>query len=318
MLGMELLVGCFSERPGLAVGIGEVGYGLGHILGAPMMQMLLRSFRTVTSIYMSAMLFVACNMLPAVLTRWPIPAKGEGSGENSGHERAALIEDIAHKVDEEQSLRVMMRQRTFWLFAIVVATSGASYGFFPYFFKLGSIFGQPSHLVTTYFQVIGSVSIAACLLSCAVMDYAKIGTGFWGMGSKNVMMFFLALQAMCFWLLIRFSESGHYFGFVCTLLVLSISAVTLTGSSVVLARDLFGNTNGCIVFGVAGGLGLGLGEASSAWLMTASERMASHVGGSESPIDFITFYAIGLIWSLVGLFCLIMTRKQALVPGILV
>lgn len=314
LLGMELLVAGFSKRPGLATGIGEILFALGYILGVRLLQKILTSYGNVGGIYVTAVLLAACAILPALLMRWPAQVEGEqvrmDDEERTDNESVPLLEDEANGYVEQQPLVFIMQRATFWLYIMTVLTGAANYGLFPYFFKLGYTFKQPLESVIGWFQIMGCVSIAVCLFSCMLMDYAKFGEGFWAMGSKNVILLLLVVQILCFGLLLHFSYSESYSGFVGTLILLSSVAVSQSGCSLVLAMDLFGKANGGIVFGVGAGLSMGVGEGFSAWLLVAVERAVNHVGLSETPADFLLFYRIGCVWSLLGLLSLLFCKNQ--------
>lgn len=170
---------------------------------------------------------------------------------------------------------------------------------------MGNAFGKPSNLIVLCFQVASVLSTIFRLVVGILMDRMKIGTGIFSKASKNVMALVLIIQTMLFFALPGIS-SGHHFG---AFLIASTGIMVMFAAGAVcacgLARDMFGEENSTLVFGVGATIALSFGEFVAGSLITTLRgwryglkdirefNMFYMVAGVVNAVGVIVFVALG-------------------------
>lgn len=291
------------KTPGFAVALGQMAFGMGSIVVAWLFDTLVKSVGLNRALVTSAAILGLPTFLAGICVRWPSEQVSSPQAESqmSSEELSPILGDGMRKLHWSR----LTLTPEFWLYMVAVLSAGASYAFIPYYFKLGARFGASSNTLVKLFQI---TSVAATLFGMASSVWTeKFRTqgrggcaGFFSSGSKNVMALFLGAQTGLFLVLIPICSSGAFVPFVVVVAVLKMIMASHAGCAVLLARDMFGEKNGCVVFGVGGGITLGLGEGISAGLMAAVEQWAEGAGYKGSAGDFNAFYVVSAVWSLVG------------------
>lgn len=272
-----------------------MAFGVGTIVLTCVFSKLITGFNHVTAIFLSSCILVATAVFPCILLRWP--SEGEISIELNQHE------EDADKIEWYDVLKVP----NFWFYTVAVFTTGATYMFNPYFFKIGPLFNATFDQLVFWFTFSNLVSTILGLFGTTLTDYVGFGTGFWFSGAKNVSMILMVMQCVSLMVMIITSRLEIFWAFVVIKTLLKIVGVCHLGNSAILARDLFGSKNGCIVFGFGAGLALGSGEGVSALIMAGIEAVK---GQMNSASDYNSFFWLATVWSMVGLSCLAATHRQ--------
>lgn len=294
-----MLLAWFPHRPGLAVACGQTAFGLGTVFLTEIFSWLIGSLNHATSIFLASSILSVSAILPTVLMRWP----SEGEVLNSEELEPLHVQPVQV---EKMPWPRLLRLPNFWLYLFAVFSTSCSYMLNPYFFKIGMLFNQPFNELVMLFNVTNVASLI-CALFCTSLTDVLSYSGFWFSGAKNLMIVFMLMQAFLMFMVILVNNAMQFWAFMVVKALLKIIMTCHVGYAAILARDLFGKNNSCVVFGFGAGLALGCGEASSAWLMAAVEAMKGTV---SLPSDYNPFYWMAGIWSSLGLLCTILVDKH--------
>ena len=299
-LCIQLSIAWFPNHAGLVVGIAETCFSAGTIVLSYVFSKFITSLTYITAIYLASLVLVATAVLPSLYMRWP--SVGELPQSEEMTPLTESLPEIA-KIEWHQLLRLS----NFWYFVVAVFTTGATYVFNPYFFRLGEMFHMPFDSLVLAFTLSNIVSTVFGLFGTALTDYVGFGNGFWFSGAKNVSLVLMLMQCVALIAMTVTSSLEIFWAFVVIKTFVKIVGVCHTGNSAILARDMFGPENGSTVFGIGAGLALGSGEGVSAWLMGALEALR---GRAVVAADYNMFYWVAMVWSAIGALCLSATTRQ--------
>lgn len=292
------------ERPGLAVGCGQMAFGMGAIVFSSVFNALLKAVGCVNALYVTAALWSIPALLSTLCIEWPPPDSGGGGGgggasDSSGDELSLKPVKISWKV--------LPFLPSVWLYMGVAFTIQAEFGLVPYFFKIGHSFNKPMHTLVDAFQIANLLGTAGRLFAGILADSLGCGWGHLFSGAKNLMVILMALQTILFFSLSPLSAAGNFDGFMVVVLLLFIVSGAGACDAAVLARDLFSPANSSIMFGVGAGLTMGIGEAVSAGLLSFVDGM--HSSADTIPSSYNVYYFIGGWWSFGGLLCILFVER---------
>lgn len=236
-------------------------------------------------------------------------------------EYAALVPSAPQDEDSSKTgLRVSWKQVlllvAFWQYLLTALTSGASFAFNPYFYKLGQAFGKEQWELVRLFQVteiIGTILGVAVAILTDVL-HTKDGYGF--SGSRNMSIGFLLVQTVLFVVCAIASSHNAFWTFLAAMCVLKVVMLCHEGVAALLAKDFFGTSNTVIVFGFGAGLSLGVGEGLSAWTMSIVESLARHSHAAVrqlTPDAYNPFYIAAAVYSFAGLLCATCMARPAII-----
>lgn len=313
VLAIELMTKSLPNSPGTAVGLLGVAFGLGSGFFAWVFDALAQAFPAPHAIFYSASILGTLTALPTFFLRFP-PNPSLLSPSQAATEQAATQQEALPLLVESPSFvqltwRLMIAIPSFWLYTAVVLTGGASYALIPYFFKLGYVFHQPTATVMYWFQASSIASVVFSLVASMLSDLCKTESGALSLGSRNIIFVMLTTQVAIFaslTVLTRPADFNLYASLVGALKMVQ-AAHPLLG--ILLARDMFGEVNSALVFGVGGGLALGWGEALSVALMAGVEGRSGG-GANTLPLDYKLFYVLGAAWSAAALVSLVSMRRS--------
>lgn len=300
LLSIEVLLAWFPHNSGLAVGASQTAFGLGTIVLTQLFSVLLASTNHINAIFLASCCLTTGAVLPTLFMRWP------SQGEVTPAEELQPLYPQSEQLEKLPWHRLICL-RDFWLYLIAIFTTGATYMLNPYYFKLGTLFNAPFDQLVLLFNLGNLVATLLALFGTAMTDVVRFGSGFWFSGAKNLMIVFMLMQTALLFAMIAVNNAMNFWAFVVIKSLMKIVMACHAGYAAILARDLFGAQNSCIVFGFGAGLALGGGEGVSAWLMAAVEATVGHV---KLPSDYNPFYWIGGVWSLVGLFCVLAVDRH--------
>lgn len=343
----ELLLDWLPDNPGRAVGLSQLSFGLGSIGVAWFYSTAIQIFDTPNAIIISAFVLALLTAVPSLFLAWPCPDSGsQGSCCSSNNHRSiatnvaeispGIVESVTHDeglsllhgdgVEKSSASRhlswtQLVFSRPFTLYLIVVLTAGVSYAFIPYYFKLGALFDVSHDLLLFSFQITSIASTFFGLLSSIWTDhfvfhssssYLKSPTtrdGPFSSGAKNMMGLFLIIQTVFSFLLIPVSRTNCFALFVVIVAFMKMIMASHAGCAALIARDIFGEKNSCLTFGIGGGLALGSGEGLSAAIMTWIDSGIAKPTSEMTPAEFNGFYWIAGCWSVVGTVSLMLLHK---------
>lgn len=307
-LVIELLFSWMPDAPGTAVGLGQLSFGFGSIFSAWVYHMLISIYGVGQALCVSAIVSGIVSFVASMFISWnPNSNKKTFEGVDETRERTALLQNPEIRIPWSK----LIISYQFWLYIVVVLTAGASYAFIPYYFKLGRLFGAtPSELIW-YFQLTSLAATVFGMVSSMWTEKLSVGTnGPFSSGARNLMGLFLIFQTIFMGSLIWISQKQQFGLFVIAIAILKMIMASHAGCAVLVARDVFGEVNSCIVFGIGGGLALGGGEGLSAATMTLVESWIAGTDGRPIPGDYNAFYIIATVWSVIGTLCLVLLRRQ--------
>lgn len=304
LLGTEILLAWFPQQAGLAVGCGQSAFGIGTIILTEVFSVLIRTYDHVTAIFLASAILTCGAVFPTIFLRWPGEGEVNDAAKTDQEEQPLL--QTSTPTDKIPMQRLLML-RDFWLYIFAVFTTSTSYMLNPYYFKLGGLFNKPMGTLVLLFNLSNLAATLCGLFGTALTDVVKFGSGYFFSGAKNLMILFMIMQTLLFLQMIAVSNSMNFWGFIVIKALLKIVVTCHVGYAAILARDLFGASNSCVVFGFGGGLALGFGEGLSAWLMAAVERS---VGIVKLPSDYSPYYWLAAVWSFLGLVCTVTVTRQ--------
>lgn len=304
LISAEISLQSNPNAPGLALGLISVAFGFGSAVYAYLFNTFLNSWTLDTAIYASsASLSVPCLVSTPFLS---LPDITETEYDSS--ETPLMSPDESFP---RLTLRRLVQLYDFWLFIFASLTAGASYALVPYFFSISSSFKAPLKVAVGAFQ---ASSIAAVILSLALTGFTDCfawGTGFFSLGSRNVMVAMLSVQtALC--AALCFSTLTRWYGlFAVSAGMLKTIMAAHASCSALMAHDVFGAVNSALVIGVGSGLALGSGEAASVFIMSLVERSSQLQYSIQNPMVYQAFYYVLALWTIIGLIALIFLRRKA-------
>lgn len=184
----------------------------------------------------------------------------------------------------------VMQYAKFYRFLLIVFIGRAGMALLPYYFKLGYVFNVPTNKVVIAYQLFSVCLIFWSISINSLYEYLKKR-----FRSKVISKVFLALaclaQAILFAALVPISRDSKGFLAMIVVSVLLMIDESQATFSMLFAGDLFGLKNCVTVFGLAGGLADGPGEAFFTCLMSIIEEHSGSAA-SVSPSTFSSFYWI--------------------------
>lgn len=299
LLSLELLTAWSPVHPGLAVGIGQMAFGLGSIFAAAVYEELINRLGVIQAIIVStAVLSIVSSVLSCFLI-WPAPS-------SCGERHEDREQDLTMQCTLPLSFQNLLQIPSFWLYISCLFSTQIGFLFIPYYFNIGLSFGKPMHVVIKSYE---TMFLAATLLRPVIgvmCDNFKFGTQEFSMGSKNVAVLMLFAQGLFFLLLIPISNHGSYIGFVIATTVVFVSFSAGECVAPILSRDMFGPANSAVVFGIGGSISFGLGELFAAELVSI---FVSSESLKTKPSSYNWSYFLAFISTGFGLFATIMISR---------
>lgn len=273
-------------------------FGLGCAFFSSFFEYLLRNFRCSTAFLITAAALAAPSASCIGLLKWP-----SGPGPLQENVSENTLKDEHHLVIPWTKLPFLL---PFWYYVASIFAGQVGYAFIPYFFKIGRSFGKSTDVLVNSFQVAILLSTISRPFVGMLSDSLKWGHGFFGMGSKNVLIILLILQLTAFVCLVSFST---FLGFVvCSCIVLVVFSGVAVESSI-LARDMFTPVNSSLVFGFGASIAMGFGEFGTGEIMAAVDNApAFEVSGASK---YHPFYMLSAALSVFGLLSCFMLQKHA-------
>lgn len=182
----------------------------------------------------------------------------------------------------------LLQYRLFYKYLLIVFMGRAAMALFPFYFKLGYVYGIPTSRVVFGFQMLSLVSIVWVLIVNSLYEFVSNRSRRKPI-SKPFLIAIFILQAALFAVLVPLSNSGKAVGSLTVISFLMVIIGSQTALSVILAADLFGGKNGVAAYGLACGLSSGPGDAIFTYIMSAVEQKFS-VGTVSTPASFSPFY----------------------------
>lgn len=299
LLNTEVLVAWFPHIPGFIVGCALLTYGAGTILQSWAFNTVIEAMGCAKALYATALGLTVPSLLVSAFISWP-------SNEHSQQTQAPPeSEPLLSGGGGDGSIKLpwsrLRSLGSFWLYVIIVFTGGAPYALISFFFKLGHVFGKSSTLMVSIFQVVAVLCTLLGLMAGWATDVMRFGNGYFRSGAKNLAILTMAVQVVLFLAMIPLSNNGNFWGFVLVAGTLVVITASHYGCAAIMARELFGTANSCMVFGIGAGLSVGSGEGLSAEMMSTIEALT----GREAlvPTSYNLYYWIGALWSTLGLIC---------------
>eukprot|EP00177_Eucheuma_denticulatum_P006391 GFKZ01011665.1.p1 GENE.GFKZ01011665.1~~GFKZ01011665.1.p1 ORF type:complete len:542 (+),score=39.02 GFKZ01011665.1:303-1928(+) len=301
---LEILAACSPSRPGLLIGTGQLAFGLGGLTFAAIFHSLVEHFDIKSMFRISGTVLFLPSLLSSIFLSWPHNDQAVRPDTESlwntftTQEQHKLIE---RKLDSPIPWKRLLVLKSFWCYMIIIMAAQSGFAFYPYFFKIGMSFGFSDAAVVGYFQIVLFISTVLRPLGGIMSDSLRWGGGRFSVGPRNTMVVLLLFQIIMFAALIQVSYNVDFFGFVvATAGVLFVFSAGACGPAL-MAREIFGPENSALVFGMGGGIAMGMGEFISGELMAFVDW--SDESEFSGPSKYVDFYAISIVFSVLGLLC---------------
>lgn len=314
VLSVTHILAWMPGAAGLAVALVNVAVGLGSMAAAALFQLLLDVLPVPHALAVAAAALAVFAAMPSALLHMPAGDAELEMGLKDVADTSLMDTGMTTEMggvdDEMEFPRVSWRElagvKAFWVYVICVASCGAAFPLVPYFFQIGSAFGTKSSVLLRWFQGGTLLSIVFNLGSLTLSDVARTRTGPFSSGARNLAAVIFIAQSVAFVVLARVSKAEDFVVWAVAATVQQLMFQSAFGVAVLLAVDMFGVGNMAVVFGVGGGLSLGLGQGIATMVMS----MVHKAGGNRlSPSYYRPFYIIGACWSLSALVALMFLRR---------
>lgn len=303
---MELLAVWVPHRPGLAVGIGQMMFGVGSIVGSSIFKYLAQNYATSDALYVTAAILSLPSAAVTPFLQWP-PLRYQHH--SKANESNTIVTSPA-----PLSWKRLSFMPSFWLYVATIFCLQAGYVFIAYYFEIGRTFGTDLGSLVASFQAANALGTILRPLSGALIDILKSGDGFFSIGSKNIIIILYLVQMASFASLLLASWMNAEMGYAvfAGLIIATFSAGSCCAP--LLAREQFGHVNSSVVFGAGGSISMGLGETIAILIMAAVEKAAER---SDVPTAYQGYYVISVVWCFIGLAAcmLIKTEYNEVLPS---
>lgn len=266
--------------PGLAIGIGQMSFGIGTIAFSGIFEQLTKTLGTVPAIHASALALATATWLTVPFMQWPAGADTPKECVNTQTFKGVKI-----------STKRLPFLRDFWLYMGTVFTSQVGFALVPFYFEMSADFGVSQQRAVLLFQLTNSVTTVARLCAGALADRY---------GSRRLIFVLLGFQVALYAIMAASACAHAFTAFACGALGVLVVFSSVASVSAVFARDLFGPMNSAVVFGVGAGVTMGLGESIS---VTLAGALAADIPRAVGPVRFNLYFAIAAIVSAAGTLC---------------
>lgn len=303
--------------------MGQLAWGAGSVSCTQIFSALLANYGVHRALIFSSLLLVILSVPAALFSRYPPHPIQPTVSPHIKTESTFLLPDtstieVDRTVGNSVSWKRVLTFPTFWLYLLTGLTSGASFAFNPYFYKLGQAFGRDQWELVRLFQITEIVGTLLGVAIAVLTDVLHTKDGYLFSGSRNMSIGFLLIQTILFLVCATASSTRSFYTFLFAVCILKVVMLCHEGISALLAKDFFGTANTVIVFGFGAGLALGIGEGLSAWTMSFLESLERHFRGGArhlTPDAYNSFYIVAALWSFIGLVCaIVMTRPSEIFP----
>lgn len=317
MTGIHTLLSWLPTRPALAMSFCSASYGMSQFVLAPLLSVAILELGVEVTLLWTAVIMCVITIVTLCSVRYPsweesihiassIPPV-TGNEMSQGSEGDALIpsDDQASSSLSKVDWKSIFCSRSFAIYMLVLLFGRAAYALLPFFFELGASFGVPAHVVVIMFQVLSACAIVYSFLSNALIDNLSQS------GQSVVQQAFVAIfifQAFLFLCLYIFSATKWSTLAMLTTAALIILLESQTSLGVILGREVFGVRNCTAVYGVAGGLSIGIGEGLFTWVMGLVEK-SNLQSSTPRSLVFEDFFLLSFGASILGAICVIAIQK---------
>lgn len=305
IVAIENLLAWMPKTPGLAMTFVSAGFGLSQSVLSPMLVISIALEGICVSVVMTAFVSFVLTYISVRFLSFPTYADQAAIGAVST--ASDLVPDIlvCSTVNEVLTWRALLKMPQFYLYVFVTFTGRTAHALFPYYFKLGNVFGLSTSFVVMGFQVLSLVGILYAFAGNVLLDRLSSPNK---CAVRPLLAAVFLVQAALFLCLIPISHASNG---PLALLVISCLIIMLesqTAFSVILARDIFGMKNSALIFGVVGGLSIGFGVSFFVLLMSAIEKAGGD--GKSTPRTFVNFYPLAATSCVVGALGVMAMRRR--------
>lgn len=317
MTSINVLLLWIPNRPALAMSFCSASYGISQFVLAPILSVSILKWGVETTLLWTAILMTALTFVTLSLVRHPFQEEsihlvsaiqlGTRYNESNGFEGDVLISS-----GEETSSpcpiinwRTIFYSRSFVLYMLVLLFGRAAYALLPFFFELGVSFTVTTRLIVVLFQSLSLCAIIYSFLSNALIDALSQRGGSVVRQAFVITFVFQAILFLCLYILSSVQWSILAMSAIAVLIILLESQTAL---GVMLGREVFGIRNCTAVYGVAGGLSIGLGEGLFTWIMGVIEKANLQYSNPRS-LAFQGFFLFASGISVFGAVCVILIEK---------
>lgn len=311
MLVIETLLAWLPSNPGLAMSFVSGGFGLSQFCLSPALSIAialagLRAALVLTAVFSFLATFVSLRYL-SFPTEKDIAAIGlPASAPEANIELLSSSAATGSMSDNILTWGRLLRMPQFYLYIIASFTGRTAQSLFPYYFKLGDVFGLSASTVIFGFQALSLIGVFYAFAGNSLLE--RLSSPHRSAVRPLLTIVFFA-QAALFALMVPVSNAVNGWAALLITSCLIIMLESQTAFGVILARDVFGNKNSALVFGVAGGLSFGVGASFFTGLLAFIEQ--SEGSKVSTPATFIMFWPLAACASLIGGLCVLSLRKKS-------
>lgn len=284
LVGIQVLTTWMPTRPELVMTLLTVSINVSQIIAAPIFSLSLSTFgfestiKCITAILFSSALF--CSLF----LRFPSHTESRNLCESR-----SSFESVQSPNEECSPVTLswpeILRTNSFYRYLPLFFLGRAPFALYHYFFKIGFVFGLQKNIVVIAFQLFNVAIIGSVLVCKTIIQLLPRRRGYI---IRALLLFLYTAEILLFLLLVPISNRN-----LGSIAIVIISGLIVMHESqnvlaIILAQDVFGFQNGVIVFGLAGGIAMGCGDAFFTILITIME--GKYTGNESTPATYIPFY----------------------------
>lgn len=305
ILTIETLLVWMPRRPGLAMTLVSAGFGLSQFILSPILTISisvlgLRATLLGTAITAFLATFLCLRFL-SFPTQRDMAEIGTPTSASDGN--IELLPSSSANGPVSQNILTwskLLRMPQFYLYLVVTFTGRTAQSLLPYYFKLGHVFGLSTSSVVLGFQALSILGIFYAFAVNSLMEH--LSSSYRSAARLLLSVVFFIQVGLCL-LMIPVSKAYNGWAALTITSCLIVMLESQTAFSVILARDIFGKKNSALVFGVAGGLSIGVGGCFFTTLLAAIELYGDDK--VSTPDTFLRFWPLAAFTSLIGGFCVL-------------
>lgn len=301
---IQALTSWMSARPELAMMLLTVSTNISQIIAAPIFSLSLSTFGFESTITAITLVLFFSALICSLFLRFPTQAESLALSEQSSSFES-IQPHSGGCSPVTLSWPAIVRTKSFYRYLPLLFLGRAPFALYHYFFKIGFVFGLQRNVVILAFQ---SFNIAIIISVFTCKNIIQRLPRRRGHIIRVLLLFLYTSEAFLFVLFIPVSHA--HLGAIALVITSSLIVMheSQTVLAIILAQDVFGFQNSVVVYGLAGGVAMGCGDAFFTTLMTIIEGAKSD-GKISTPVTYVPFYFQGASALFVAAFLVLFQKR---------
>ncbi|KAJ8901777.1 hypothetical protein NDN08_003983 [Rhodosorus marinus] len=294
IIGVIHAAAWIPELPSLAMGLCFGALGAGAIVGAIVLDLLVRMWGVVQATYAISVTLLILFGVGTVGLRMP-PFSWDPRSDSE-----ALVERNLAYSGTRLGNRIFLHHQVYLMMIIVAAGTGPAFGFYTAFSNVArGVIGMSAETANLWFVAMNFVVLIGRFGGGYLVNFCGFGRGFFWSGAKNLTILLMAAQTLASILVVRAEEEASASLFLVAVGIYFLTFASESTLAAVLARHVFSAVNGGIVFGFSM-VSSGLATMAFSLLMASGLQQAA-TSGSFGVEMFKSYNDACTVVSIIGL-----------------